>query len=112
MGYVNQLGLLALSTNSSASSCMRLARGGEAGRRLARRLASADKPPGSASQSHPTDSETIRHIVPRVSDRTDRLEHAFAALNDGDASAFRELFAEHGQWLAIPGSGPDGTTPT
>ncbi len=42
-----------------------------------------------------------------MSHGTDRLEQAFAALNSGDTSAFQELFAEHGQWLAIPGSGPD-----
>lgn len=46
-----------------------------------------------------------------MSDRTDRLEQAFEALNRGDPSAFRELFAEHGQWLGVPGSGPDGATP-
>jgi len=46
-----------------------------------------------------------------MSDRTDRLEQAFAALNSGDASAFRELFAEHGRWLGVPGSGIDGSTP-
>jgi hypothetical protein len=46
-----------------------------------------------------------------VSDRIGRLEEAFAALNSGDPSAFQELFAERGQWLGIPGSGIDGTTP-
>jgi len=46
-----------------------------------------------------------------MSDRTDRLEKAFAALNAGDPSAFRELFAENGQWLGVPGSGINGVTP-
>jgi hypothetical protein len=46
-----------------------------------------------------------------MSDRIDRLEQAFSALNGGDATAFNELFAEHGQWLGIPGSGVDGATP-
>ena len=42
----------------------------------------------------------------------DRLQQAFAALDDdGDVSAFRELFAEDAQWLGVPGSGVDGTTP-
>ena len=46
-----------------------------------------------------------------MSVRTDRLEQAFAALNGGDPSAFRDLFAEHGQWLGVPGSGFEGDTP-
>jgi hypothetical protein len=46
-----------------------------------------------------------------VSEHTRRLEEAFAALNSGDPSAFRDLFAEEGQWLGIPGSGIDGATP-
>jgi uncharacterized protein (TIGR02246 family) len=46
-----------------------------------------------------------------VSARTDRLEHAFVALNDGDPAAFLELFAEDGQWLGVPGSGIGGHTP-
>ena len=46
-----------------------------------------------------------------MSDRTDRLEQEFRALNGGDATLFEELFAEHGQWLGIPGSGIDGHTP-
>lgn len=47
----------------------------------------------------------------RMSDRTDRLAQAFAALNGGDATAFQELFAEHGQWLGVPASGFNGETP-
>jgi len=46
-----------------------------------------------------------------MSDRTDRLEQAFAALNGRDPTAFKELFADHGRWLGIPGSGIDGSTP-
>jgi hypothetical protein len=46
-----------------------------------------------------------------MGDRTDRLEQAFAALNGGDPTGFQELFAEHGQWLGVPGSGIDGATP-
>ncbi len=46
-----------------------------------------------------------------MSERTDRVEKAFAALNAGDPSAFRELFAEEAQWLGVPGSGSDGSTP-
>ena len=47
-----------------------------------------------------------------MSERTERLEQAFAALDRGDVGAFRELFAESAQWLGIPGSGVDGDTPT
>jgi hypothetical protein len=46
-----------------------------------------------------------------VSAYTRRVEEAFAALNGGDPSAFRDLFAEEGQWLGVRGSGIDGTTP-
>jgi len=46
-----------------------------------------------------------------MSERTDRLEQAFAALNGGDTTAFRELFAEDGRWLGVPGRGVDGGTP-
>jgi len=42
----------------------------------------------------------------------DQLQQAFAALDDeGDVSAFRALFAADAQWLGVPGSGIDGTTP-
>ena len=47
-----------------------------------------------------------------MSDRTDRLEQAFAALDEGVAGGFRDVFAEEGQWLGVPGSGIDGATPT
>ena len=47
-----------------------------------------------------------------MSDRTDRLEQAFAALDEGDAGGFHDVFAEEGQWLGVPGSGIDGATPT
>lgn len=46
-----------------------------------------------------------------MSDRTDRLAQAFAALADGDPSGFRELFAPEAQWLGVPSSGIDGQTP-
>ena len=46
-----------------------------------------------------------------MSDRAERLEQAFTALNGGDPTGFEELFAEHGQWLGFPGSGIDGATP-
>jgi ketosteroid isomerase-like protein len=35
----------------------------------------------------------------------ERVEAAFAALDAGDVGPFRELFAEHAQWLGVPGSG-------
>ena len=54
----------------------------------------------------------LRRILLVVADRADRLKQAFAALNEGDPSAFRELFAERAQWLGIPGTGFDGATPT
>jgi ketosteroid isomerase-like protein len=47
-----------------------------------------------------------------MSERTDRLTEAFAALRRGDSSGFRDLFAEDAQWLGVPGSGLDGATPT
>lgn len=47
-----------------------------------------------------------------MSDRTELLSAAYDALNSGDSSRFRELFAADGQWLAVPGSGFDGETPT
>jgi ketosteroid isomerase-like protein len=47
-----------------------------------------------------------------MSERTARLEQAFTALNGGDLSGFRDLFAEDAQWLGVPGSGFDGGTPT
>jgi ketosteroid isomerase-like protein len=47
-----------------------------------------------------------------MSDRTDRLAGAFAALDDGDVSGFRDLLLPEAQWLGIPGSGWEGETPT
>jgi ketosteroid isomerase-like protein len=46
-----------------------------------------------------------------VSDRVGRLERAFAALDAGDGSGFRDLFAEDARWLGVPGSGIDDATP-
>ena len=47
-----------------------------------------------------------------MSDRTDRLAGAFAALDGGDVGAFRGLFLPEAQWLGVPGSGWEGETPT
>jgi ketosteroid isomerase-like protein len=47
-----------------------------------------------------------------MSDRTDRLRQAFASLDEGDVSGFRDLFVEDAQWLGVPGSGWEGETPT
>jgi ketosteroid isomerase-like protein len=47
-----------------------------------------------------------------MSERKERLTEAFAALDRGDISVFRELFVEDAQWLGIPGSGFEGETPT
>jgi ketosteroid isomerase-like protein len=52
-----------------------------------------------------------RRILPTVSDRTARLRQAFAALDEGDITGFRDLFAEEAVWLGVPGSGIDGFTP-
>jgi hypothetical protein len=56
-------------------------------------------------------SGTSRRILLAVSDRVGRLERAFAALDAGDGSGFRDLFAEDARWLGVPGSGIDGATP-
>ena len=45
-----------------------------------------------------------------MSERTVRLTEAFAALDRGDVSAFRDLFVEDAQWVAVPGSW-EGETP-
>jgi ketosteroid isomerase-like protein len=47
-----------------------------------------------------------------VSDHADRLEQAFAALDQGDVSGFRDLFVEEAKWVGVPNSGVDGATPT
>ena len=47
-----------------------------------------------------------------MSDRPDRLQQAFASLDEGDVSGFRDLFVEDAQWLGVPGSGWEGETPT
>lgn len=47
-----------------------------------------------------------------MSERTDRLADAYAALGRGDAGRFRALFVEDSRWLGVPGSGFDGATPT
>jgi len=47
-----------------------------------------------------------------MSERTQRLADAFAALDRGDISVFGDLFVEDAQWLGIPDSGWEGETPT
>jgi len=47
-----------------------------------------------------------------MSARTDLLADAFAALDQGDISGFRDLFAEDAQWLGLSGAGWEGETPT
>jgi ketosteroid isomerase-like protein len=47
-----------------------------------------------------------------MSERTDRLAAAFAALDGGDVGGFRDLFHPDAQWLGVPGRGPNGETPT
>lgn len=44
--------------------------------------------------------------------RADLITAAFAALNRGDVSGFRDLFAEDAQWLGVAGTGFEGETPT
>jgi ketosteroid isomerase-like protein len=46
-----------------------------------------------------------------MSDRTERLDAAFAALDEGDPSGFASLFSSDARWLGIPGIGVNGTTP-
>jgi len=67
---------------------------------------------GDSPKPHKPATRGSWRTLPGVSERTDRLEQAFAALDSGDASAFRELFAAEAQWLGVPGSGVDGSTPT
>jgi ketosteroid isomerase-like protein len=47
-----------------------------------------------------------------MSERTERLAEAFAALDRGDSAGFRDIFLDDAQWLGVPGSGFDGDTPT
>jgi ketosteroid isomerase-like protein len=44
-----------------------------------------------------------------MSDRTELLRRAFAALDGGDIAPFRELFAPDARWIAIPQG--EGETP-
>jgi ketosteroid isomerase-like protein len=44
--------------------------------------------------------------------RAQQLDDAYAALDRGDLGPFEALFTADAQWLAVPGSGPDGATPT
>ncbi|HEV2591844.1 MAG TPA: hypothetical protein VGU02_08115 [Gaiellaceae bacterium] len=47
-----------------------------------------------------------------MTDRVDRLRRAFAELNAGDLRGFNELMTADARWLAVPGSGWEGDTPT
>ena len=47
-----------------------------------------------------------------MSERTDALGRAFAALDGGSVAEFEQLFTEDAVWLGVPGSGIDGATPT
>jgi len=53
----------------------------------------------------------LRHRRTDLTERSNRLAEAFAALDRGDTGSFRDLFAEGAQWLGVPGSGFDGDTP-
>jgi ketosteroid isomerase-like protein len=46
-----------------------------------------------------------------MADRTQRLTDAFAALDRGDLTVFKELFRADAQWRGIEGMGHDGETP-
>ena len=46
-----------------------------------------------------------------MAERPDRLRDAFAALDDGDVSLFKELFRSDAQWRGIDGIGWEGETP-
>ena len=46
-----------------------------------------------------------------MSERSERLRRAFAALDGGSVDEFEALFSAGGEWLGIPGSGIDGATP-
>jgi ketosteroid isomerase-like protein len=46
-----------------------------------------------------------------MGDAAARIDHAFAALDEGDLGPFEALFAPDGQWLGVPGSGFEGATP-
>jgi ABC-type arginine transport system permease subunit len=56
---------------------------------------------------------TVRASYPaHVSERSDRLRDAFTALDQGSVDEFEALFLPEAQWLGVPGSGPEGETPT
>ena len=46
-----------------------------------------------------------------MADRTQRLTDAFAALDGGDISVFKELLRPDAQWRGIEGMGWEGETP-
>lgn len=47
-----------------------------------------------------------------TSARAEQLREAFAALDRGSLDEFEALFLPEAQWLGVPGSGPEGETPT
>lgn len=49
--------------------------------------------------------------IPHVSERTELLRRAYAALDAGRIPELEACFSEGAQWLGIPGSGVDGATP-
>jgi ketosteroid isomerase-like protein len=46
-----------------------------------------------------------------MSERAEAIRRAFAALDRGGVEEFERLFADGAQWLGVPGSGVEGTTP-
>jgi ketosteroid isomerase-like protein len=46
-----------------------------------------------------------------MADRTQRLTEAFAALDGGDISVFRQLLRADAQWRGVEGMGFNGETP-
>jgi ketosteroid isomerase-like protein len=47
-----------------------------------------------------------------MADRSERLREAYAALDGGDVSAFRSLFARDARWLGVAPADAPGETPT
>jgi ketosteroid isomerase-like protein len=46
-----------------------------------------------------------------MAERSEQLRDAFAALDRGDLTVFKELFRADAQWRGIEGMGHDGETP-
>lgn len=49
---------------------------------------------------------------PGMSERSRRIEVAYAALGSGDMAPFVALLAPEATWAAVPGGGWSGQTPT